>query len=181
MGSGAPFLIFWDWLTSEPVLSVLVAVWSWVAGRLLGPLLAGLILAAFGTWWITRLNEKFRGKRDHATKSVDALREQLESVVSLASEYWLTTAKKSTTAKAEAEISYKLDDISALVQVCASELWQGDGEEGPQLVADLMAAIVTEDFATPTRGTDASRPLAIANAAMRLSQRLTANRHAYFS
>lgn len=158
-----------------------IAFWDWLAGRLLGPLFAGLILAAFGSWWISRLNEQYKGRRDHANKSVDALRAQLESVVSLSSGYWLKGHSAGESAKTEAEIAYKLDDISSLVQVCAGEIWGGDGEEGPRLVAELMAAIVTPAYATDARVADPTRPIQIAAAAMRLSQRLTATRHDYFA
>lgn len=170
-----------SWLGSDTASVLANAIWDWLAGRLLGPLCAGLILAAFGSWWISRLNEQYKGRRDHASKSVDALRAQLESVVSLSSGYWLKRQSGGESAKTEAEIAYKLDDISSLVQVCASELWSGNGEEGPRLVAELMASIVTPEYATATRAADPTRPMHIAAAAMRLSQRLTVTRHDYFA
>ncbi|MNT99160.1 hypothetical protein D3C72_2419390 [compost metagenome] len=75
---------------------------------------------------------------------------------------------------------YKLDDISNLVEACASELWTTDPNGGPALVAELMAAIVTPTFGVKARKVDPSRPAAITKAAIRLSQALTSNRHAYF-
>jgi hypothetical protein len=152
---------------------------NWLADKVLAPLIAGAVIAGLGSWWLARLNEHYRGQREHLSKSVDSLREQVAGLVTLSSMYWVEAGQSADVAT-EAEIEFRLAEIGSLMQVCAAELW-GDAEgQGPTLLGKLAAAIVTDKYATPRRPADLTRPLEIARAAAEISSAVTKSRSAFF-
>lgn len=154
---------------------------DWLIDKVAPPLIVGLILALFASWAIPRALERFRGERDHLHRTLDALRTQIWALQKVAADYWSEpwTAKRSPAQ--EAEIEYLLQDISALSSACAPKLWEGIDDAGPELVAQLAAAVTGSEFGRPRRSPEPGRCREIGAMAASLTRRLTADRAAYFS
>jgi hypothetical protein len=106
-----------------------------------------------------------------------ALFNHIEAIQKVGSEYWLAPYKQSTSLAAEAEIEYRLQTITALLEVCAPKLWRSETDKGPLLVTRLAIAACPPNFAVPRRPKDLTRPRAIALAAMELASELTLARN----
>lgn len=153
---------------------------SWFLDKMAGPLAAGLIIAALGSWWIAQVNERYRGRREHMSKSVDALRSQVEAAVRVSSEYWSVGYSKKSPGQA-AEIQYKLDDIDALTRICASQLWKDQSDEGPKLVGALFSAILAPGFGSTTKIAQPQLIEQIVRAGSALTEAVAQSRHDYLS
>lgn len=156
--------------------------WSiWFLDKVAGSLLAGLVIAALGSWLIAQINERYRGRREHMSKAVDALRAQVEAVVKLAGEYWCSDYDAAKSPSQASELQYKLDDIDALTRICAAQLWQEQSDSGPQLVSALFSAVVTADFGTTTKGPMLGQLQYIVRAGAALTSAVALSRHEYLA
>ena len=156
-------------------------VTAWFIDKLAPPLISGLLLTVVASVVIARSMERYRGRREHLTRAVDALRLQLAAVQSLGAEYW---SAKLTVPKAlaiEAELEFTLQDISALAKISAPDLWKTRDSEGPSLVAELLDKVTGPDFGKPTHVPDLNRVREIATRAALLSAKLTTDRHRFMS
>lgn len=154
-------------------------MWGWFLDKAAGGLLVGVILALLGSYLIPRINEHYRGRREHLNKAVDALRSQIEDIICLSVEYW-TSKRTDEFASKEAVLNYKLNDIATLTQICATEIWTKQDSVGPVLVGKLIGAVVTDQFGVPKRPADPSRVPEILSAAQALADAIASSRHDYF-
>lgn len=122
--------------------------------------MAGLIIAAVGSFVLPRANEIYKGRREHLSGSAARLLVEIEAVAVLATEYW-SKPYSSVSGCLEAQIQFKLELVSALMEVCSL---LGGTRDGTVLLARLAAGITSATFATPTRVAD-PRQLQAANLA----------------
>jgi hypothetical protein len=156
-----------------------VGLLDWISDKVLGPVIVGLLLAFVGSFFLARFEEHYRSKRDHLSHSVDALRQQLEALLTVASAYWSSPHRVGVSPGQEAEIEFRLADITNLTQICASDLWQKKEDVGPGLVAALMRSIVTPEYGSRRRKPRAAQPQRIAAAAAALASAVTQSRMQY--
>ncbi|WP_333611917.1 hypothetical protein, partial [Brevundimonas bullata] len=88
----------------------------WFADKLLPPLL----LAFAVSWIIPRAIERYRGRRDHFYKTVDALREQTLAFQKIGSEYWLTDRSGPEAKIRENELTFRVQQIITLMRLAAT-------------------------------------------------------------
>lgn len=155
--------------------------WTWFLDKMAGPLAAGLVIAALGSWLIAQINERYRGRREHMSKAVDALRTQVEALVRVCGEYWSVGYSPKKSPGQVAEILYRLDDIDSLTRICAEQLWQDQADAGPRMVGALLGAIVTPEFGTTRKVADPARLEAVVRAAATLTGAVARSRHDYLS
>jgi hypothetical protein len=157
-----------------------VGMWEWFQQYAGGPLLVGAVVA----WIIPRANQRFQGRREHISKSVDTLRTQIDSLRSLTTSYWMTDFDSKTSPAQEGEIEFLLQDISGLVEVCVPYLWKkkrffsggNDSTRGPDLVSLLMLEVNGGTFGTKNRKAEPERIQRIANVAAEISKEIVAKR-----
>jgi hypothetical protein len=138
-----------------------------------------MVLAVLGSFFLARFNEHYRTRREHLSRAVDALRAQLETLLRISSEYWASKHDAKVSPSQEAEIEFRLSDVTTLALLCGRELWRDQGSEGPGLVSRLMGSVVTEEFGKVGRKPDPTRARAIASAAAELAAVLSQSRMDY--
>jgi len=151
------------------------------------PLVAGVVVAAVASWILPQVNERFKGKRDHLSSAVNALIAELEKLQALAAIYWGTSQtvavrKGDVLGVREAEIEYRLQQISSLLTAIAPDLWPEDTQSGvAQLFTPLAALVSDADFGTQFRKAKPDKGREIAAAAAAITYAVHQQRRSYFA
>lgn len=123
---------------------------TWFADKLLPP----IILAVVVSWIIPRAIERYRGRRDHFYKTVDALRDQVLAFQKVGSEYWLSDRTRPAARLKESELNFRIQQITGLLRLASTisdkELYDGPGSPGVAAVSKLMEAAT--EAGTPPAG-----------------------------
>jgi hypothetical protein len=154
---------------------------AWWLDKMAPPLISGIVISIIASVMIARAMERFRGRREHLNKVVDALRAQLVAIQRLGADYWTEIADRKKSLAQEVELEFLMQEISALARVSAPELWSSKDSDGPVLVAELLGAISGPDFGKVKRKASSARVREIAARAAQLSGRLATDRHRYLS
>ncbi|WP_156390785.1 hypothetical protein [Caulobacter sp. Root487D2Y] len=154
---------------------------AWLADKVVPPLLSSTLVAVIAGIMIARSLERFKGRREHLTKSVDALRIQLAALQKVTGTYWSGNYDAKKSAAQEAEIEFLLADISSLTNICAPELWKDESDVGPMLVVELLSIATGEKFGASDRKRDVRRIKGVSLRAANLSSAVAVARSRYFS
>lgn len=159
--------------TAQPTTGVL----PWLADKVLGSLLSGAVLALLGGWWFARINEKYRARRDHYSRTADALKANLDALVAACSKYW-TLANPKERATLAPEVSYRFGEVANLAQLCMGTFWKSATDQGPKVLGDLAVECLTRPGEAAVA--DPARAERIAQLASRLSGLVAEARLAFF-
>ncbi|HEY5411969.1 MAG TPA: hypothetical protein VIJ94_14700, partial [Caulobacteraceae bacterium] len=149
-----------------------IATLDWIQRNVLGSIITGIIIAFVGVI-IARANARYQGGRDHINRTAEELKQKLDELRTLASKYWASTYDSNISPLQETQLEYLLQDISALVAVCAPSFWKKKAARGTRLMAALAAETTGPTFANPARVPDLSRTSRIGTAAAELSRGVT--------
>lgn len=151
----------------------------WFIDKVLPNLLTGVVIALVGSLLLAGVMERYRGRREHLNKAVDALRAQLVALQKTSATYWSTPYSQSKSPPLEAELEYLLQDIASLMTLCAPSLWHRGGR-GPEALTDLAAAVTGDGMlGSKERKADHTKIQEITGRAAALSKLLAGARRDY--
>lgn len=177
MGGGAKL----NWLTvivDAKASSPAFAWETWFLDKIAPPLAAGIVIAALGSFLLPRLNEQFKGRREHLNGCVVGFLSELETLQKASSDYWTTAADP--IGCREADIEFRLAKLNGLILSVADELWPGRRHKAHELYGMLVLEIVTPDFGSPNRQIEPDRGRSVAAAAGIIASAVLEARRRYY-
>lgn len=178
---GAPSISSYVTVTSLGPGQEPATVTSWFVEKVLPPAVSGAFVALVAGIVIAQAMERFKGRREHLSKSVDALRDRLTTLQKVAASYWSKAYHYQTSPPQEAEIEFILQEVSSLTNLCAPELWKDESDRGPSLVVELMSIATGDQFGAKTRKRDVQRVRGVALRCADLSTAVANARGSYFA
>jgi hypothetical protein len=150
---------------------------NWAIDKIAPPLVAGLAIAVVGSLLLPRLNEVFKGRREHLNNAVQSLLDEVSGLQAAASAYWSVRGRDGP---AEAQIEFQLGKISSLLSAISEDLWPGRPDRPADLFATLASEVVTSQFGVDRRKAEVDRGRTIAAVAGLLASDVLVRRRRYF-
>ena len=150
---------------------------NWSLDKIGPPLIAGLAIALVGSFLLPRLNEVFKGRRDHLNSTVQALLDEVSALQVSASAYWSRRGRDGT---AEAQIEFQLGKITSLLSAVSEDLWPGRPDLPATSFATLAGEVVTAEFGAHRRRPEVDRGRTIASVAGLIAADVLVRRRRYF-
>lgn len=150
---------------------------NWSLDKIGPPLIAGLAIAVVGSFLLPRLNEVFKGRREHLNSTVQALVDEISALQAGASAYW---GSKGRDGPAEAQIEFQLGKISSLLSAMSEDLWPGRPNLPAEQFATLAGEVVTANFGADRRRPEVDRGRTIAAVAGLIAADVLVRRRQYF-